>query len=164
MKALVTYASNTGQTKKVADAIYDELEGDKEIVEIANAGDLDSYDVIFVGFPIIAFGANPVAKEFLENNAAGRQIAIFITHGAHEDGPELPGWLNNCKTAAAGAVVLGVFNCQGEVDDNVIELLLKSDDPMMRQFGEQGPSTKGQPDAARLDKARDFARSIMAKL
>jgi hypothetical protein len=105
-----------------------------------------------------------VAKEFLENNAAGRQIALFITHGVMEDSPELPEWLGNCKAPAAGAVLLGVFNCQGEVDENVIELLLKSDNEMLRQFGEQGPSSKGQPDASRLDKAREFARQTMAKL
>jgi flavodoxin len=164
MKALVTYASNTGRTRKVADAIFNELECEKEIREIAQAGDLDEFDVIFVGFPIIAFGPNPVAKEFLENNASGRQIAMFVTHGAPEDSPDVAGWLNKCRAPAAGAAVLGVFDCQGEVDDNVIQMLLKSDNPMMRQFGEMGPSTKGQPDASRLKKARDFARQVMAKL
>jgi hypothetical protein len=89
---------------------------------------------------------------------------MFVTHGAPEDSPDVPGWLNKCRAPAAGAAVLGVFDCQGEVDDNVIQMLLKSDNPMMRQFGEMGPSTKGQPDASRLKKARDFARQVMAKL
>jgi hypothetical protein len=43
-------------------------------------------------------------------------------------------------------------------------MLLGSDDPNMRAFGELGPMTKGQPDETRLDRARAFARETMEKL
>ncbi len=35
MKTLVTYMSQTGNTKKIAEAIYGELEGEKDIKPIA---------------------------------------------------------------------------------------------------------------------------------
>lgn len=48
-----------------------------------------------------------------------------------------------------GANMIGVFNCQGELAQFVIEELLKSDDSKVRSWGEAGPTTWGQPDAAR---------------
>jgi flavodoxin len=164
MKTLVAYLSQTGNTKKVAQAIFDEIPGDKDIEEIAELEDLEGYEFAFVGFPINAFGPNPTAKEFLERNASGKKLAIFITHGAPEDNEDIVTWLDKCREAAAGADIRGTFNCQGEVAQPIIEFLLKSDDPKMRAFGEAGPSTKGQPDASKLERARAFARETLAKL
>jgi flavodoxin len=161
MKTLVTYVSTTGNTKKVADAIYEVLPDEKEIEEMDQIADLAGYDLAFVGFPIIAFGPNPAAREFLEQKTAGAKIAMFITHAAPEDSPDVGEWLANCRGAAAGAEVVGFFDCQGELDAKVAEMLLKSDNPMMRGFGEQAPSTVGQPDESRLQRAREFARKVL---
>jgi len=35
---------------------------------------------------------------------------------------------------------------------------------MMQSFGEHRPETIGQPDEARLQRARDFAREVINKL
>ena len=164
MKMLVAYVSQTGNTKKVAEAIYGELGSDAELKELGEVDGLEGYDLAFVGFPINAFGPNPAAKEFLEKNAAGSRLAIFITHGAPEDSEDVPGWLEKCRDAAAGADIVGTFNCQGEVAQAIIDYLVKSDDARMRAFGEMGPSTKGQPDESRLERARAFAREAAAKL
>jgi hypothetical protein len=43
-------------------------------------------------------------------------------------------------------------------------MLLQADDPQMQEFGKMGPSTKGQPDESRIQKAKDFAKEIQAKL
>src|SRR5450759_1732416 len=82
MTTLLTYVSNTGNTRKVAEAIYDELPDEKEIKEISEVSSREGYDLSFIGFPINANGPNPKAAEFLEKSTAGRKIAIFITHGA----------------------------------------------------------------------------------
>jgi flavodoxin len=163
MKTLVTYVSQTGNTRKVAEAIFDEIQGDKEIKELSDLDDLEGYDLCFVGFPVIAFGPNPTAKEFLEKNAAGKMLAMFVTHGAPEDQEDLPPWLEKCRQAAAGADIVAFFDCQGEVDQNVIDLLLKSDDPTMQEFGRRGPESKGQPDKTRLQRARKWAAGVLGK-
>lgn len=126
--------------------------------------DLEGYDLAFIGFPINAFGPNPAAKEFLESQASGKRLVIFITHGAEADSPDVPEWVEKCRAAATGADIVGVFNCQGEVAPMVIDFLLKADDPMLNEFGKRGPSTKGQPDEAALERARGFAREIVGKL
>lgn len=165
MRTLVTYVSNTGNTKKVAAAIFEELPEDKEIKEVSEiTGGLDPYDLTFVGFPINAFGPNPKAREFLEKQTSGHRIAIFITHGAPDEHDDVQTWMEKARRAAAGAEIVGVFNCQGEVDPSVVDFLLKSDDERLREFGKAAPLTKGQPDESKLEKARVFARKIVEKL
>ena len=164
MKTLVTYVSNTGNTRKVAEAIYDELPDEKEIKEISEVSSLEGYDLSFIGFPINANGPNPKAAEFLEKSTAGRKIAIFITHGAPDEHDDVEVWKEKCRRTAAGADIVGIFNCQGEVDPAVVDFLLKSDDPRLRSFGERAPSTKGQPDESRLKRAREFVTHIVDKI
>jgi flavodoxin len=164
MKVLVAYFSQTGKTKMVADAIYESIEGEKEIKELGEVESLDGYDLSFIGFPIIAFGPSKDGKEFLEQKAAGRKVALFITHAAPEDQEGVGEWLDKCREAAASAELVGFFDCQGELSEAIANALLKSDDATMRSFGERRPETMGQPDETRLQRARDFARETMSKL
>ena len=51
MKSLVLWSSRTGNTKAVAEAIFEALPGETEIMEEGREGnDLSSYDLVFVGF------------------------------------------------------------------------------------------------------------------
>jgi flavodoxin len=163
MNILVTYVSNTGNTKKIADAIYEVLPEEKEIAALSDVEGLDGYDLVFFGFPIMAFGPNPAAKEYLEKNAPGSRLALFITHGAQEDHEDVEVWKEKCLEAAAGAEIVGFFNSQGEVDPNVVEFLLKSENPVLVEFGRLAPSTAGQPDASKIDGAKLFARQVLEK-
>jgi len=160
---LVVYFSQTGNTRRIAEAIYEEVSGDKEIKQLADVGSLEAYDLAFVGFPIIGFGPADAGKDFLENQAAGKPVALFITHASPEDSEVLPEWLDKCKEAAAGTELVGTFNCQGELSEQIADLLSASDDPQLREFAEARSQTLGQPDEARLEKARAFAREIMEK-
>jgi len=164
MKTLVAYFSQTGQTKKVADAIYESIEGDKELKELSEVDSLEGYDVSFIGFPIHAFGPSKDGKEFLEEKAAGKKVALFITHAAPEDQEGIDEWLDKCKAAAAGAELVGFFDCMGELSEQIADFLMKNDDPTMRSFGERRPDTVGQPDESRLQRARDFAKEVMGEV
>lgn len=163
MKTLVAYLSLTGNTKKVAEAIYSEVPGEKEMRELGELEDLEGYDLAFVGFPVHAGNPAVAAKEFLEKNGPGRKIALFVTHAAPEDAEDVPGLLEACRAAAASAELVGFFDCQGELDDNVRDFLLKSDSPKHQEFGKMAHLTKGQPDETRLEKARAFAREVIEK-
>lgn len=81
----------------------------------------------------------------------GKKIALFVTHGAPEDFGDIQPWLAKCKEEATGANVIDMFNCQGELAQYVIDELLKSDDTQVHSWGEAGPSTRGQPDATRVE-------------
>lgn len=163
MKVLVAYFSQTGNTKKVAEAIFHEIQAEKEVRELSKIDDLKGYDLAFVGFPIQNFGPPKKAKDFLEKHSGSRKVALFITHSAPEGSKALQGWLAKCKEAASEANLLGVFDCQGELAQNVRNAMLRSGDPNLRAWAERDTS-KGQPDATRLERARVFAREIMGKI
>lgn len=164
MKVMVAYMSLSGNTKKIAEAIFGEIQEQKEIREQSEIENLEGYDLVFVGFPMHGFGIPEEAKEFLEKQCVGKKIAIFVTHGAPEISVDLQPWLDLCKEAAAGSEVVDMFNCQGELAQYVIDELLKSDNPTYRAYGEQGHTTRGQPDTTRVERARVFARATMRKI
>lgn len=163
MKVLIAYMSQTGNTQKVAEAIFQEIMVEKEIEELKDLERLEGYDLYFVGFPIQAYGPAHPAKVFLEQHAAGKDIALFITHALLEDAELLPQWLDACRAAAVGANIVGLFNCRGELDENVADFMKKSGDPQLAVWAKERPDTLGQPDATRLERARVFARDIMEK-
>lgn len=161
MKVLVTYATQTGNTKKVADAIFQELPGDKEIKPLAEVSGVEGYDLVFIGTPIERFGPNPAVKEFLETKVNGKDVALFVTHASPEEGgPELEKWLTVCRDSAAGANVVGLFHCQWQLSEMVKGFMLKSPDPKLQAWA-RADNSQGQPDASRLERARAFAREIM---
>jgi flavodoxin len=163
MKVIVTYMSQTGNTKKVAEAIFQELKGKKEIKPMAEVSSLDGYDLAFVGFPLQASGPIGDAKGFLEQHAKGRNLALFITHASPKEEPQLKEWLDNCKAPAAGANLLGVFDCQGEMSQALADFMVNSGNPDWVEWGKKRHLTVGHPDATSLKKARTFAREIMRK-
>ena len=163
MKVLVAYQSVSGNTKKVAEAIYKEIKAGKELKELKDVKDLKGYDLSFIGFPIHAYGPANEAKIFLEKNVAGKNIALFITHSSPEGEPLVQQWLESCKKAASIAKVIGMFDCQGELAQNVADMMLSSKDPQLIAWAERRDETLGQPDAGRLKKARKFAKEMMGK-
>ena len=162
MKVLVAYMSKTGNTKKVAEAIYDEIAGDKELKRVENVKDLGGYDLAFLGFPIHAYGPDKKASKFLERQTKGKRIALFITHASPEDNEELPEYLAKFEDAVAGASLVGMFDCQGELAKGIKLVMAIQPDPKVRHWAKTDDS-QGQPDATRIERARVFAREIMEK-
>ena len=161
MKVLITYISRTGNTKKVAQAIFEEIQAKKELKELSQVNGLEGYDLIFVGFPIEGYGPAKEAAGFLEKHAAGKNIALFITHAAGEGSQNLPEWLGKCKAAAAKANLKGMFNCQSELPEKIAEYMLKSKDEKLIAWAKMRTSTIGQPDSVRLQRARDWSKEMM---
>jgi len=163
VKIMVTYLSQTGNTKKVAEAIFQEIKGKKEIKPMSEVNSLDGYDLAFIGLPIQAYGPAAEGKSFMEQHVKGKNIALFITHAAPEGKPEIKEWLDKCKAAAAGANICGVFDCQGELSQAIADFMVNSGDPKLVTEGKERPLTVGQPDAKRLKKAQSFAREIIRR-
>jgi flavodoxin len=161
MKVLVAYMSQTGNTKKVADAIYDAIPHPKEIKRVEDVTSLEGYDLAFLGFPTHASGPDNKVKAFLGKRVKGRAIAFFITHMAPEGVPELQEWIQKFRDAAVGANIVGIFDCQGEVRGLMKILVRFHPDPHVR---ESIQASQGKPDAVRLERARTFANEMMNKL
>ena len=163
MKALVAYMSKTGNTKKVAQAIYEALDCEKEIMRIDQVVDIGRYDLSFLGFPMQRFGPDPKTVSFLRTHCQpGRGVALFVTHAAPEDANELPEWLERFRSAAAGANIVGMFDCQGQLAKGTKFIMSILPNRELRAMAKRDNS-QGQPDAARLDRARAYAREMLAR-
>ncbi len=162
MKILVAYVSRSGNTKKVAEAVFGQLQGAKEIKELSQVDGLKNYDLAFIGFPIEGYGPAKEAATFLEEHSEGKNIALFVTHAAPEDSPDLPAWLANCRAPASKATLKGFFDCQGELAEQIADFMTKSNDEKLMAWAKDRPSTMGQPDATRLERARLWAKEVMA--
>jgi flavodoxin len=164
MRSAVIYFSVSGNTEKVARAIAEALPGDVELAELGAAPSLEGCDLVFVGMPIHQFGAPERVQEFLRTACPQRRVALFITHAAGEEMPELVPWLDACRGAAAGCEVVGVFNCQGQVPPATRQGWIDTGVPMLVQFGQMAGMADGQPDEAALRRARDFAREAADRI
>lgn len=163
MKVLVAYMSQTGNTKKVAEAIFGEIQSEKEIVNAKEVTSIEGYDLAFLGFPIHNLGPDTKTKKFLQKHCMDtRQVALFVTHASPEDHEDLPPMLEKFRQAAAGANIVGMFDCQGELAKAVKFVMSVHPDKKFRTWAKEDES-QGQPDATRLEKARAFARDTLAK-
>jgi len=164
MKVLVAYMSKTGNTKKVAEAIFGEISDEKEMKPIDAVDSIEGYDVAFLGFPIHQMGPDKKTVKLLEKHCINdRNVVLFITHAAPEDSPDLPPWLEKFRRAARGANVVDIFDCQGQLDKTTKRIMSVLPNAQLRMWAKQDNS-QGQPDKTRLDRARAFSRNVMQRL
>jgi flavodoxin len=163
-RVLVAYMSSTGNTKKIAEAIFDGITAEKEIKPIREVQAIEGYDLAFLGFPTHGYGPDKKTKETLERLCSkGRKVALFVTHGAPENEPEVPEWMAKFKQAAANAELVGFFNCQGQLAKSAKFIMSISPNKKLRADAKKDNSL-GQPDKTRLDRARSFAAETMSSL
>ncbi len=167
MKILVTWWSSTGNTKKVAEAIFEALPGEKTIKPFAEVESIDSYDLVFVGFPVRQFGVHAGVRKFISTHAAGKKIALFVTHAMLSQGNDpakqrlLEKELERCRTAFSESELVGFFHCQGELSEPVAAELMQSGIPMLQGFASMQPLTAGHPDQSELEQAKDFTSKVI---
>ncbi len=163
MKILVTYFSQSGNTKKIAETIYEAIPFQKELKHISDINGVDPYDLLFVGFPIQVFAPADQGKNFMNTYCQNKPVALFITHAVPDDFKELPLWIERCREPVPETNIMGVFDCQGEVAANLLSFAQESDDPVLRKLGEIGITAKGQPDKIQLERAHSFAEEIVER-
>jgi hypothetical protein len=182
MKTAVVYYSASGNTAEVgqgiARALRDGLPGSEgddtaravtdvivgPLGEADEAPALADRDLVFVGMPIERFGAPEPARRFLAEHCTGRRVALFVTHAAPEDLPDVEPWLDDCRAAADGAELVGLFHCQGQLAAPVRDAMLASGMPALVGFAEMAGCAAGQPDEAALARAAAFARETVTRV
>jgi flavodoxin/Fe-S-cluster-containing hydrogenase component 2 len=154
MKAAIFYFSESGNTEKVAVAIYERLEKagfEVEPVRFQDIADLpeatDGVDLLGVGFPTF-FGFPPqfmtdVLKSLRRVN--GTDAFVFTTYGGITAGDSL--YTAASVLARKGYRVLGGLKIEGS-----------NDYPQGRALA----INKGRPDQKDLDAAREFVDRILA--
>ena len=163
MKVLVTYYSETGNTEKLAQAIYEGIEkADKEILPVAEAGNLEQYDLIFCGFPVQASSVPGKVEPILKGIPAGKKVAVFATHGSLRGGQLAVTAFEYAMSLAKKAKVIGTFGCRGKVRQSLIDALMKR--PEHKAWAEEAQSSAvTHPDDADLADGRDFGKQMVKK-
>jgi len=156
---LVTYTSWTGNTKEVAEAVYEALENDKKIRSVDEVGDVNAYELIFIGFPVHSHSVPFKTEELLKKIAPGKKIALFSTHGSLTGSRLSREALEHASILASKARILGTFSCRGKVSLQAMEVLSRS--PEHAAWVEMAASASGHPDEHDLADARQFARWVM---
>ena len=149
MRSTVVYYSQTGSTKKVAEAIYSGIKSATGQCEIATVRDvapesMADYDLIALGCPVFEFKAPANFRTFEENLPMlnGKHCFLFATHGSDRgmifrDMGEV--------LLKKGLTVIGYRTWYGEV------FLPSIPKPYF---------TEGHPDSVDLNEAADFGREM----
>jgi flavodoxin len=162
MKALVTYYSETGNTEKLAKAIFEGIEkAEKEIKPIGEVSDVDNYDVIFCGFPVQSHSVPGKPANFIKSIPGGKKVAFFSTHGSYRGGELAVQAFYYVLTLASKLKVLGTFGCRGKVNPKLIEELMKQLEH--KSWAEEAHSAFDHPNAADLEDGKNWVRKMMKK-
>ncbi len=147
MKSLILYSSQSGNTQKLAKAIYDNIDGQKDIYPIDEAPSFgQNYDLVAVGFWLQAGKPDPKTLEFLGKCKSEAQILLFATHGAAKGSDHAKNAMDYAVNLVNGAQVVGTFSCQGEVNPKVLEKVRQKETPPV--WLKDADKAKGHPDAA----------------
>ncbi len=155
-KTLVTYFSRTGNTKRVAEAIFEEIPGDKVLKPLDEVEDLAPYQNLFIGFPVQSHSVPYQAEVFLKKVPEGKKIALFSTHGSVTGSSLSREALEYATVLVAKAKIVGTFSCRGKVSMKALEVLMKS--PEHEAWADMAASAATHPDEHDLAEARAFAR------
>jgi flavodoxin len=181
MNILIAYFSQTGNTAKVAQAIYEEAlsqgyEVDlKKIAEITS-NSLDAYDLVFLGSACHDTDLAKPVKRVLEGIASSPpfKLAGFVTHatytpeGGTREREVYEEWAGRCVVSfnrtsqEKGIDFLGYFHCQGAPSSPIEEFIhntIVTNDAEWEMYIEQ---VRKHPNTEDLQNAREFARQVLA--
>lgn len=158
-KILITYFTQTGNTKQIAEAIHSSMEEETEIMPVNEVDDMDAYDLIFIGFPVQTHSIPYSVKTLIESVPEGKTIAFFSTHGALTGSRLAREALEYATTLASGKKIIGTFSCRGKVSFQALEVLSQS--PEHQAWVEMARSARTHPDAHDIAEAKSFAGWVM---
>jgi flavodoxin len=145
MKSLVVYSSKSGNTRKLAEAVYGFLDGEKTIAAIADAPDPSEFSFVAVGFWLMGGQPDPESQVFLARLKEGQNVYLFATHGAAAGSVHAENAMKKAKEIAGKVHLLATFSCPGEVSPQVIEKASRKN-PQPPWLAD-APAAKGHPNA-----------------
>ena len=167
MKVLVIYFSQSGNTKKLAEAIFEGIElTNKDISPVKGVDPIkiNDYDLVFVGSPIISFDfAKPLKRILKKIPELKTSFALFCTHAAPIDYPQY--WKEGFKKYGQelekkGGKILGYFDTQGE-QTPVTKQFVKEWNPEYAPKAIE--ASDGHPNEEDMTAAKKFAGEIIKK-
>jgi len=172
MKVLVAYYSETGNTEKIARAIYEEAAEEHEAylkrVNSVAANDLSNYDVVFLGSPCHSTDLAAPVKTILDAipHSPTFRLAGFFTHATSAGGFER--WASKCITSFQETSrqkkihFAGYYNCQGAPSPPIQEFIKREVLTSASAWQEYFREVRTHPTPEDVQKAKKFAREILS--
>ncbi|MBN1330928.1 MAG: flavodoxin domain-containing protein [Candidatus Heimdallarchaeota archaeon] len=182
MKILVTYYTQTGQTEKVAKAIFKAVK-EKYEVQLVKLKDieklkLDDYNLIFAGTPCHNSDLAKPFQKFLKNLPlqSKLKLAIFYTHAClppetNEKSKKLfDEWVGKCEvtfthlTKEKNIAFQGFFRCMGAASPMIEKFIHRQIITDKDEWEEYLPDLRTRPNAIDLENAGKFALKILTQI
>jgi flavodoxin len=122
MKSLVVYSSRTGNTKKVAQAIYEVLPEPKDVFPVEESPDPNGYGFLALGFWVDKGRPDAKIVSYMAR-VKNIPVGLFGTLGANPASKHAEECIRHAAALLWDARVLGTFMCQGRIDPGVIEAM-----------------------------------------
>lgn len=183
MKILVTYFTQTGNTEKIAEAIHRELLSQGHAVELKRIGEitaegLNGYDLVFLGSACHDADLAKPVKRILERIAQSPpfRLAGFVTHATYmPEGGErqrelYEEWAGRCEKSFEQAgrekeiAWGGYFSCQGAPSPPIEAFIHREIVTEEDEWEEYVAEARKHPNEKDMEKAREFARRVLAQL
>lgn len=161
MRYAVLYQSKSGNTKLLAEEIFNSIDSDEKVIcDIDECDEIPAVDVYFVGFGIHNYSCSIDIANCMENIGVSK-LALFATCGYMpteqykeklEDNLEV--WLPET------AEYLGMYLCQGKVEFDRREIMISKmpqAENKMREMFNQGCT---HPDDEDLEAVSNFAKRV----
>ena len=152
MKSLIVYSTQSGNTKKLADTIFESLPGEKEISPVDEAPEAAAYDFVAVGFWLMAGKPDPKSAAYMEGLKADQKVFLFATHGAAKGSKHAQQAMQTARELAAGASGVGTYSCQGEGNPKGLEKVKSKPQPPV--WLDDTATAVGHPDAGDLSELK----------
>lgn len=170
MKILIAFFSQTGNTRKLAGALYEELAAGNQVdlapIDVTGPDAAGAYDLVFVGSPCHAGDLSAQAKSFLAGlpQQGTFKLAGFITHAS--SAYERAGFekcIASFETISGAKRIpfLGCFDCQGYLSPDIQPYVKKARKVSDDEWNAIIEKMTGRPNAEDEKDARLFARSVI---
>ena len=144
MKNLVVYSSRTGNTRKLAEALYEHIPGEKELKPVSEAPDPEGHTFIAAGFRIENGEPDREMQEYLKKIVDDCQVFLFATHASRPGSELVKNAMNTARHLARRGRIVGEFDCLGEVpEDKLTEARQQEPVP---EWVKDAEKAKGHPD------------------
>jgi flavodoxin len=170
MNVLVTYISQSGNTEKIAKAIYEEAAQDnkadlKKLKEIT-PDEVAGYDVIFIGSPLHSGSLAAPVKECLGilQASSGQKMAGFITHFAPAyPEQDMDKFAEPIKAACKekGIEYVGCFDCQGALAESMHAAVQKKLNLSDEKWADVVKQMTGHPNEEDVANAKACAKEVL---
>ena len=181
MKVLVAYYSETGNTEKIARAIYEEVSKEHEThlkkIKEVTADTLNSYDLVFLGSACHSADLAAPVKRILDAlpKSSRFKLAGFFTHSV--PCPEGNARARNLFNRWAGKCLVsfekvskekqidfkGYFNCQGVPSPPIQEFINKKVIVSADEWEAYMEEVRNHPSIGDLQKAKEFAQGVLSR-